>query len=278
MWSALVENICCYHGEVFVLTMSSCASARPAQVSSEAVVRTYWRRVRDVEPLVNAVVDERFDAALKEARAADELVQCSSPQELECTKPLLGVPFVTKCSVMVQACIYSQVNLSKLRIFYADDEGCKFFSRIHPDIKEALRRVCSYLGREFGSPVERIRLGEASLTSKMWAALFTASKCEPISRFFTDDDGRPINPWLELIKIFCGNSKHTFPAVLVTLLERHSMFKTDSDSTRYYLTMVFISRKCKSPPVFTCYRGKTILFVSFCPTTPGRRETQRCKN
>ncbi|KAK8775555.1 hypothetical protein V5799_031099, partial [Amblyomma americanum] len=75
---------------------------RCSQVSSEAVVRAYWRRVRDVEPLVNAVVDERFDAALKEARAADELVQRSSPQELERTKPLLGVPFITKCSVMVQ--------------------------------------------------------------------------------------------------------------------------------------------------------------------------------
>ncbi|XP_077508029.1 fatty-acid amide hydrolase 2-A-like [Amblyomma americanum] len=368
---------------------------RHGRVSSEAVIRAYWRRIRDVEPLVNAVVDERFDAALKEARAADELVQRSSPQELERTKQLLGVPFVTKCSVMVQGlvtdaglpawrgqradydadsvrlmreagaipvattntpelCLWTEsfnqlhgrtnnphdtrrtaggssggvasllsaggailgigtdiggsirlpsaycgtfghmatpgavpcrghrgvyndeflklhsagpmtryagdlmamlkvmlssearlrlqlektVDLSKLRIFYADDEGCKFFSRIHPDIREAVRKVCSYLGREFGSPVERIRLEEASLTSKMWGALFTASKCEPISRFFTDDDGRPINPWLEFIKIFCGNSTHTFPAVLVTLLERHSMFKTDSDSTRYYLTMV----------------------------------------
>ncbi|KAH9378075.1 hypothetical protein HPB48_022570 [Haemaphysalis longicornis] len=76
---------------------------RHGRITSEAVIQAYQRRVREVDPLVNAVVDERFEAALEDARAADQLVrQTASPEELERTKPLLGVPFITKNSVMVR--------------------------------------------------------------------------------------------------------------------------------------------------------------------------------
>ncbi|KAH8038973.1 hypothetical protein HPB51_004128 [Rhipicephalus microplus] len=73
-----------------------------ALVTSEDVILAYQRRVREVDPVLNAVVDERFEAALEEARAVDELVRRSSPDELERTKPLLGVPFITKNSVMIK--------------------------------------------------------------------------------------------------------------------------------------------------------------------------------
>lgn len=46
--------------------------------------------------IVNAVVDERFDEALKDAQKADILCNELSEKELEEKFPLLGVPFSAK--------------------------------------------------------------------------------------------------------------------------------------------------------------------------------------
>ncbi|XP_049531851.1 fatty-acid amide hydrolase 2-B-like [Anopheles darlingi] len=70
------------------------------------VVRAYVLRIREVNPLINAVVEERFEAALAEAVAADETVAIArrngdSLDELAKRSPLLGVPITAKesCSV-----------------------------------------------------------------------------------------------------------------------------------------------------------------------------------
>ncbi|XP_035776071.1 fatty-acid amide hydrolase 2-B-like [Anopheles albimanus] len=73
---------------------------------SADVVRAYVLRIREVNPLINAVVEERFEAALAEAVAADETVAIArrngdSLEALAKRSPLLGVPITVKesCSV-----------------------------------------------------------------------------------------------------------------------------------------------------------------------------------
>ncbi|XP_075542670.1 fatty-acid amide hydrolase 2-like [Dermacentor variabilis] len=366
---------------------------RHGRVTSEAVIRAYERRVLQVDPVINAVVDERFEAAVDEARAADELVRTSSPEELERTKPLLGVPFITKNSVMIKGllvdaglpawrgdraerdaeavrllreagaipvattntpelCLWTEsfnklygrthnphdtrrtaggssggegsllsaagallgigtdiggsiripstycgtfghmttpgilsydghrhpfndefmklystgpmtryacdllavlkvmltpeqlarmqldkkVDLSEIKVFYADDEGCSFFSRIHPDMREAVRKAARHLKEQCGSAVEPIKLEALSCGFEMWLSKFSASKCEPASRLFTNADGRRINPFVETLRILCGRSLHTFPAVVCTTIES-VMPKPDSGYVRRYLAM-----------------------------------------
>ncbi|KFB44114.1 AGAP013161-PA-like protein [Anopheles sinensis] len=79
---------------------------RRRTVSSVDVVRTYVLRIRAVNPLINAVVEERFEAAIGEAVAADERVAAclgdeSQLAELARQAPLLGVPLTVKesCSL-----------------------------------------------------------------------------------------------------------------------------------------------------------------------------------
>lgn len=76
-------------------------------MSSADVVRAYIERVREVEPLLNSVVDDRFKEALEEAQAADALVRSggSTEEELERLKPLLGVPFISKNSVAIKGMV-----------------------------------------------------------------------------------------------------------------------------------------------------------------------------
>lgn len=67
------------------------------------MVQYYINRIKEVNPVLNAVVEERFAQALQAARKTDEFLQNTklSETELEKTKPLLGVPVTIKesCSV-----------------------------------------------------------------------------------------------------------------------------------------------------------------------------------
>lgn len=92
-------------GALLVLGAVQLAEAiRRRQVRSERAVAAYVARIRAVDPMLNAVVDERFEAALSEARATDQLLDAANAEELERLtrdKPLLGVPVTIKesCSV-----------------------------------------------------------------------------------------------------------------------------------------------------------------------------------
>uniref|UniRef100_A0A182J2R6 Amidase domain-containing protein n=1 Tax=Anopheles atroparvus TaxID=41427 RepID=A0A182J2R6_ANOAO len=79
---------------------------RRRTVRSVDVVRAYMLRIREVNPLINAIVEERFEAALGEAVAVDERVAaCAGSEEslaeLARLVPLLGVPLTVKesCSL-----------------------------------------------------------------------------------------------------------------------------------------------------------------------------------
>lgn len=66
-------------------------------MSSEEVVKTFVERCKEVNNLLNAIVDERFNDAIKEARGVDEMLKTvNDTDNLKKTKPFLGVPFVTK--------------------------------------------------------------------------------------------------------------------------------------------------------------------------------------
>lgn len=65
-------------------------------------MKVFIARIREVNPILNAVVSERFELALEEARRADELVRTSTPSQIAKEKPLLGVPITTKESNSVE--------------------------------------------------------------------------------------------------------------------------------------------------------------------------------
>lgn len=67
------------------------ALIRTREVSSVAVVEAHIARAREVNPTINAIVCERYDEALREAREADERVKAGGD-----LPPLLGVPFTVK--------------------------------------------------------------------------------------------------------------------------------------------------------------------------------------
>lgn len=76
---------------------------RQREISSESIVEAYIDRIKEVNPIVNAVVEHRFEAALRDARICDKKLEAGEVNAitLEVEQPLYGIPFTVKesCSL-----------------------------------------------------------------------------------------------------------------------------------------------------------------------------------
>ncbi|XP_037911860.1 fatty-acid amide hydrolase 2-A isoform X3 [Hermetia illucens] len=77
---------------------------RTRQIKSEEVIRAYIERCKEVNPLLNAIVQDRFEKALREAIAIDEAIAKGehSIEEMREKTPLLGLPVTVKESIAVE--------------------------------------------------------------------------------------------------------------------------------------------------------------------------------
>lgn len=67
------------------------------QVTCEKVTQAYVNRCKQVNPLINAIVEDRFKDAIKEAQQLDKRIKDG---EIDFDKmPLLGVPITSKDSI-----------------------------------------------------------------------------------------------------------------------------------------------------------------------------------
>lgn len=72
------------------------------------MVRAYIGRIKEVNPLINAVVEDRFDAAIEDAKRADIIVQTTPKLQLITNHPILGVPFTVKESCKLKGMLRMQ--------------------------------------------------------------------------------------------------------------------------------------------------------------------------
>lgn len=73
-------------------------------MKSEDVVKAYIHRIREVNNLLNAVVDTRYEDAITEAQEVDKLLASGekTTEELAQHTPFLGVPFTCKECIRVK--------------------------------------------------------------------------------------------------------------------------------------------------------------------------------
>lgn len=101
-WCYKAITIPAFDDDLLLLSVVELAdNIRTRKVTAVAAVTAYVRRIRLVEPLLNAVVQDRFAEALLEAARMDEMIAGAKPRELLSRYPLCGVPFTVKesCSL-----------------------------------------------------------------------------------------------------------------------------------------------------------------------------------
>lgn len=89
------------------------------QITSEAIVLAYIERIKEVNPLINAVVQDRFEEAIEEAKHADYIAGTTSIASLEKDYPILGVPFTVKesCKLGGRQTTNTHKNAEIIKIF-----------------------------------------------------------------------------------------------------------------------------------------------------------------
>ncbi|XP_011498813.1 PREDICTED: fatty-acid amide hydrolase 2-like [Ceratosolen solmsi marchali] len=96
-------------------TIQIARNIREKKISSEEVVKTFIERCKEVNGLLNAIVEERYEDAIKQAKEVDNFLNSENYNitELEKTKPLLGVPFTTKESNEAKGLLHSMGTLRR---------------------------------------------------------------------------------------------------------------------------------------------------------------------
>lgn len=82
---------------------------RRREIGSEEIITAYIKRCKEVNPLINAIVEDRFEAAIQEARKIDDFLKSTTMDEarIAIEKPLLGLPVTIKESIAVQGMSHS---------------------------------------------------------------------------------------------------------------------------------------------------------------------------
>lgn len=77
--------------------------SRP-QLTSVEVTEAFIERCKEINPQLNCVVDQCYEAALKDAAMADKLIASKTltEEQLAAEKPFLGVPISTKDCIRVK--------------------------------------------------------------------------------------------------------------------------------------------------------------------------------
>ncbi|XP_044011296.1 fatty-acid amide hydrolase 2-like isoform X2 [Aphidius gifuensis] len=98
------------NNEILLLSATELARRiRRKELSSEQVVMSYIKRCKEVNVIINAIVDERFDDAIVDARKVDKFLLTTIKSEIELNNemPLLGVPVTVKESIAVKGMSHS---------------------------------------------------------------------------------------------------------------------------------------------------------------------------
>ncbi|KAH8313651.1 hypothetical protein KR067_009712 [Drosophila pandora] len=103
---------------------------RSRQLTSVELVKAYIDRIEGVNSHLNALIESRFPAALKEAQNADDLIAgCASQEAVEKLfeeRPLLGLPMTVKESCALEGMTFSVGSLFRKNVkANADGEAVK---------------------------------------------------------------------------------------------------------------------------------------------------------
>ncbi|XP_058465333.1 fatty-acid amide hydrolase 2-B-like [Malaya genurostris] len=97
---------------------------RTRKLTSVEVMEAFIDRCKEINPLLNIVVDERFEQALKDAEKADQLIASGTltVEQLASEKPFLGVPISTKDCIKVKDLLHT-AGIWKRRTIRGDKDA-----------------------------------------------------------------------------------------------------------------------------------------------------------
>ncbi|XP_050664692.1 fatty-acid amide hydrolase 2-like isoform X2 [Leptidea sinapis] len=114
---------------------------RNKELKSEELVCACIERIKLVNPYLNAVTDERYEDAIKDARAVDKMIENGLTEEEFTKKPFLGVPFTAKESHAVSGMLHTLGVVARRDARAHEDAECVRLLRAAGAIPVAVTNV-----------------------------------------------------------------------------------------------------------------------------------------
>lgn len=111
--------------ELYLPARTVAEKIRSGIIKAEDVVSAYVQRIRHVNPSINAIVNDRFEEALQEARAIDNILSRGTEEEKQKLrqKSLLGVPLTVKESISCRGMSHSSGIAERKHIIAESDSA-----------------------------------------------------------------------------------------------------------------------------------------------------------
>ncbi|CAN7941135.1 unnamed protein product, partial [Ixodes hexagonus] len=111
-----------------------------------------------------------------------------------------------------------KVNVRDMRIYYVEDEGATFLSRVDREARQAVRAVIEYLRKSQGVEPVLLQLGERKNLDTLWVTAFATASGDAIAGDIFKR-GQRMNHLTELLLTLAGRCKHSPAAVLFSLID-----------------------------------------------------------
>ncbi|XP_068617537.1 fatty-acid amide hydrolase 2-like [Battus philenor] len=173
------------HGILSKSATELASKIRNKELKSEELVQACIERIKIVNPILNAVTDERFEDALVEAREVDRQI-AAGEVDFE-KKPFLGVPFTAKESHAVEGLLHTLGISARAQMRATEDAECVRLLRASGAIALAVTNVPEInkwqetRNMVFGQTVNPYHTGRTVGGSSGGEAALAAALASPIS-------------------------------------------------------------------------------------------------
>ncbi|ODM98661.1 Fatty-acid amide hydrolase 2 [Orchesella cincta] len=109
---------------------------------------------------------------------------------------------------------------NQLRIlFMEDDGGSPLASPVDPEMKDALRKAIQHLEKTYGVKAQKANIAKLYNSLEIWAQAMSGAGAVPFCEELALKQGK-INPFWEVVKFCFRMSPHTFPALILGIIEK----------------------------------------------------------
>jgi fatty acid amide hydrolase 2 len=111
-------------------------------------------------------------------------------------------------------------DLKTIRIFYMEDDGgSPFATPIHQELKDGMKKTLKHLEHKFGVKPQRANLSKLYHSLEIWARNMSGAGAPTFCEELRCKQGK-VNPFWEMIKFCFRASPHTFPALILGIVEK----------------------------------------------------------
>jgi len=104
-------------------------------------------------------------------------------------------------------------------LFMEDDGGSPLASPVDPEMKDALRKAVQHLEKTFGVKAQKTSIAKLYNSLEIWAQAMSGAGAVPFCEELALKQGK-INPFWEVVKFCFRMSPHTFPALILGIIEK----------------------------------------------------------